>query len=151
MVNALAVVKEAGGRPPTSPGPGAATRISKHRLLMGAISLEVLFAQRIMRIFDMYFSMVRRSAAWASRESESASLMTTTKGGDHPSASNAQTQVRKTGGANGRTFEPLFGVQVHLLRLRDLLQQILNDDPIVVPDITWGQFDMKVALNDVHV
>jgi hypothetical protein len=57
---------------------GAATRMSKHRLLMGAISLLVLFAQRIIRMFDMYFSIVRRSAAWASRERESASLMITT-------------------------------------------------------------------------
>ena len=48
---------------PTSPELGAATRISKHRLLIGAINREVLFAQRIMRMFDMYFSMVRRSAA----------------------------------------------------------------------------------------
>ena len=57
---------------------GAATRISKHRLLMGAINRPVLFAHRIIRIFDMYFSMVRRRAAWASLDSESASLITTT-------------------------------------------------------------------------
>lgn len=47
----------------TSAGAGADTRMSKHRLLMGAISLLVLFAQRMMRMLDIYFSMVRRSAA----------------------------------------------------------------------------------------
>ena len=62
----------------TSSEVGAATRMSKHRLLMGAMSLLVLFAQRMMRMFDMYFSIVLRRAAWASRERESASLMITT-------------------------------------------------------------------------
>ena len=38
----------------------------------------MLFAHRIIRMFDMYFSIVRRKAAWASRDSESASLMMTT-------------------------------------------------------------------------
>lgn len=38
----------------------------------------VLFAQRMRRMFDMYFSIVRRRAACASRESESASWITTT-------------------------------------------------------------------------
>lgn len=61
--NVLTTVKEASEHPPTSSELGAATRISKHRLLMGAINREVLFAQRIIRMFDIYFSMVRRSAA----------------------------------------------------------------------------------------
>jgi len=50
-----------------------------------------------------------------------------------------------------RTFEPLLGAQIYLLRLRDLFQQILNHDPIVVSDITWSQLDVKVALDDVYV
>lgn len=70
---------------------GAATRTRRHRLLMGAMSLLVLLAQRMMRMFDMYFSMVRRSAAWASRVSESASLMMTT--GGHMSEMNYVMQV----------------------------------------------------------
>jgi len=45
----------------------------------------------------------------------------------------------------------LFSIQIHLLRLRDLLQEILNHDPVVVSDIAWGQFDVKVALDDIHV
>ena len=45
---------------------------------MGAMSFDVLLAQRMTRMFDMYFSMVRRRAACASRDRESASLMTTT-------------------------------------------------------------------------
>jgi len=49
------------------------------------------------------------------------------------------------------TFEPLLGVQIYLLCLRDLFQQILNHDPVVVSDVTWSQFDVKVALDDVHV
>jgi hypothetical protein len=57
---------------------GAATRISRQRLLIGAINREVLLAQSMMRRLVMYFSMVRRSAACASRESVSASLMMTT-------------------------------------------------------------------------
>jgi hypothetical protein len=108
--------------------------MSKQRLLIGAINREVLFAQRIMRIFDMNFSMVRRSAAWASRESKSASLITTT----------GRTRLHRHRGTptvaklNGRTFEPLLGIQIHLLRLRNLLQQILNHDPIVISDVTRG-------------
>ena len=49
------------------------------------------------------------------------------------------------------TFKTLLGVQIHLLGLRDLLQQVLNHDPVVVPNITRGQFDVKVALDDIHV
>ncbi len=57
---------------------GAATRMRRHLLLMGAMSLLVLLAHKMMRMLDMYFSMVRRSAACASRLSESASLIMTT-------------------------------------------------------------------------
>lgn len=114
---------------------------------MGAINREVLFAQRIMRMFDIYFSMVRRSAAWASRESKSASFITTTREKLLRFQRESPTELD----VNGHTFEPLFGVEVHLLRLCDLLQQILNHNPVVVPDIAWGQFDMKVALDNIHV
>lgn len=62
----------------TSSALGAATRMRRHRERIGAMSLLVLFAQRTRRMFDMYFSIVRRSAACASRESESASWITTT-------------------------------------------------------------------------
>ena len=61
--DALATANPVGEVSPTSPGLGAATRMSKHRLLMGAINREVLLAQRIIRRFVMYFSMVLRSAA----------------------------------------------------------------------------------------
>lgn len=47
----------------TSASVGAATLMSKHRLFIGAMSLLVLFAQRMIRIFDIYFSIVRRRAA----------------------------------------------------------------------------------------
>lgn len=57
---------------------GAATRIRRQRDLIGAINLEVLFAQSMIRMFVMYFSIVRRSAACASLVRESASLITTT-------------------------------------------------------------------------
>ena len=62
----------------TSSNEGAATRINRQRLLIGAINLLVLFAQRMILIFDMYFSIVLRRAAWASRDRESASLIITT-------------------------------------------------------------------------
>jgi hypothetical protein len=62
---------------------GAATRMSRHRLFIGAISRLVLLAQSIIRMFEVYFSIVRRKAACASRESESASLITTTKNGQY--------------------------------------------------------------------
>lgn len=62
----------------TSSGVGAATRIRRHLDLMGAINLEVLLAHKMILMLVIYFSMVRRSAAWASRLSESASLMMTT-------------------------------------------------------------------------
>ena len=45
---------------------------------MGAMSFPVELAQRMRRMLDMYFSMVLRSAAWASRVRLSASLMMTT-------------------------------------------------------------------------
>lgn len=61
---------------------GAATRMRRQRERMGAMSLLVLFAQRMRRMLDMYFSIVRRSAAWASRVSASASWMTTTAQGE---------------------------------------------------------------------
>lgn len=62
----------------TSVSAGAATRMSRQRDLMGAMSRLVLFAQSTRRMFAVYFSIVRRSAACASRLSESASLMMTT-------------------------------------------------------------------------
>ena len=65
-------------RPRTSSAFGAATRMRRHRERMGAMSLLVLFAHRMRRMFDMYFSIVRRRAACASRVSESASWITTT-------------------------------------------------------------------------
>jgi len=58
---------------------GAATRTKRQRLRIGAMSRLVLFAQRMIRMLDMYFSIVRRRAACASRDSESASLIITTE------------------------------------------------------------------------
>ena len=53
--------------------------------------------------------------------------------------------------SRGSTFEPLLGVQIHLLGLRDLFQQILNHDSVVIPDVARSQFDVKVTLYDVYV
>lgn len=52
--------------------------MSKQRLKIGAINLLVLFAHRMIRMFVIYFSMVRRRAACASLVNESASFMITT-------------------------------------------------------------------------
>jgi hypothetical protein len=46
---------------------GAATLTSRHLLLIGAMMLLVLLASRIKRRFGLYFSIVRRRAACASR------------------------------------------------------------------------------------
>lgn len=63
----------------TSSSSGAPTLISRHRLRIGPMIMLVDSAQRIILRLPMYFSIVRRRAAWASRESESAELMTTTE------------------------------------------------------------------------
>jgi hypothetical protein len=94
---------------------GAATRMRRHRLLIGAIRRLVLLAQRIIRMFDMYFSIVRRSAAWASRDRESASLITTTMLGIRVK--------REAGGCVGiRTLETLFRTEIHLLCLSNFFE-----------------------------
>ena len=118
----------------TSVALGAATRMSKQRERIGAMSLLVLFAQRMRRMLDMYFSIVRRSAACASRVSESASWITTTV------QAVTTDELVNAGGRNEggvrHTFEPLLRTKVHLLRLRDLLEDLLDDDLVVVPDFT---------------
>ena len=102
---------------------------------MGAMSLLVLFAQRTRRMFDMYFSIVRRSAACASRLSASASWMTTTGGVGRGKTAETQRVGAAERGA-GRTFEPLPRAQVDLLCLCDLLQDLLDDHPVIRPDLT---------------
>mmetsp|Transcript_56385 Transcript_56385/g.181031 ORF Transcript_56385/g.181031 Transcript_56385/m.181031 type:complete len:215 (-) Transcript_56385:274-918(-) len=62
----------------TSSLEGAPTRTGKHRLLSGGMIFEELSHVRMIRQVFMYRSMVRRSAACASDESEPASSMTTT-------------------------------------------------------------------------
>lgn len=54
-------------------------RISKQRLLMGVIILPVELQHRMRRKLDEYFSMVLRSACWASLDNRSASRMTATR------------------------------------------------------------------------
>ena len=66
----------------------------------------------------------------------SVSLITTTEG------ASPKSEVR--------TDTPLFDVQIYLLRLCDLLQQAPNHDPVVALDVTWGDFDVKVALGDIY-
>lgn len=83
----------------TSSSSGAATLTSKQRDRMGAMILLVDVAQRIKRKLPIYFSIVRRKADWASRERESASLITTTgRGGAQRSAAKRR---RKERGACG--------------------------------------------------
>ena len=93
------------------------------------MSLLVLLAQRMRRMLDMYFSIVRRRAAWASRVRESASWMTTTathSGGEMIGAKCWDKDKP------GRTLELLLRAEVHLLCLRDLLQDLLDDDAVIV-------------------
>ena len=108
------------------------------------MSLLVLFAQRMRRMLDMYFSIVRRSAACASRVSESASWITTTV-----QARTTDELVNAGGRCEGRvrrTFEPLLRVQVHLLRLRNLLEDVLDDHPVVVSYLTTQRHAKPVSL-----
>jgi hypothetical protein len=100
----------------TSSSSGAATRTSKHRDLIGGMSRLVELAHRISRMFGVYFSIVRRSAACASRVSESASLMITTR-----TTGSVLWWWRGGTGQKG-TLEALLGVQVDLLRLRNFFE-----------------------------
>lgn len=58
---------------------GRGTLIAKQRLLIGPITLEVELQQRMRRQVDIYFSMVRRKACWASFVSLSTSVSNTTE------------------------------------------------------------------------
>lgn len=57
---------------------GAATRTRSVRDRIGAMIPDVLFATRMRRTLLLYFSIVLRRAAWASRVKPSASFITTT-------------------------------------------------------------------------
>lgn len=76
-------------------------------------------------MFDIYFSIVRRRAACASRDSESASLMMTTMCIVKVSIRSFEEWSRWDGMRGRQTFKSLLCVQIHLLRLRYLLQQLL--------------------------
>ena len=110
---------------------GAATLIRRHRLLIGAISFDVLFAQRMIRIFVIYFSIVRRRAAWASRESESASLMTTTRN-TNKCVINKKSRSKRE---RRLTFELLFCIQIDLLSLSYLFQDLLDNNTVIYSHI----------------
>lgn len=49
------------------------------------------------------------------------------------------------------TFELLLRVQVDLLRLRDLLQNVLDDDTVVHADVARRELNVVVALHNVDV
>lgn len=49
------------------------------------------------------------------------------------------------------TFEPLFCIQIHLLRLRSFLDDFLNDKTIVCACITGCYFKMVAAPDDVDL
>lgn len=134
---------------------------------MGAMSLLVLLEQRMILMFDMYFSIVRRSAACASRVNESASLIITTVNivqfqSSTPSDQSEEARLEQ------RTLESLFGVQINLLCLCYLLQDLLDDHSIIYSHITKkvsyhaiiplvlsyaprGDLNMKIALYNIHI
>lgn len=62
----------------TSSTEGAGTRIPKHRLFIAGITLLVELQHKMSRHVAMYFSIVRRSACWASFVSLSTSVSNTT-------------------------------------------------------------------------
>ena len=102
--------------------------MSRQRLLIGAINREVLLAQSMMRKLVMYFSMVRRSAACASRESVSASLMMTTVSKIYHKSWTAE-ELRTT-------FESLLRTHVDLLSLRNFFEDFLNHYSVIISDFT---------------
>lgn len=101
--------------------------------------LLVELAQRITRRLDVYFSIVRRRADWASRDMPSASLMITTARVGAAGRSVCQSRVAWSidrGKQKKRTLEALPRVQIDLLRLRNVLEDLLNDGPVIVPEVT---------------
>lgn len=111
---------------------GAATRMSRQRDLIGEMIFEVELAQRIRRRLPMYFSIVRRRADWASRDNASASLMMTTlRERGWSQRVNADARARQK-----LTFELMSRALVHLLRLRNLFEDILNDESVICASIT---------------
>lgn len=62
----------------TSSTLGRGTLTARHLLLMGAITFEVELQHRISRQVNMYFSIVRRKACWASLVRRSTSVSSTT-------------------------------------------------------------------------
>jgi hypothetical protein len=48
-------------------------------------------------------------------------------------------------------FELLLGRLVHLLSLRDLLQKVLHNNPVVVSNVGRGDFEMIVGRDDVEL
>ena len=104
----------------------------KHRLLMGLI-IELLDSQHIMiRIFEEYFSMVRRSVCCASRLILSASKITTTK--------LYHTNVVFI----YNTFKRVFRF-AQLLSLRKIFDYFLNNYSIIYSNLTRIKFHVKVA------
>ncbi len=51
---------------------------------------------------------------------------------------------------NHHHFEPLPRVLVHLLRLRDFFQQVLDDNTVEVADVAGGDFEMVDGGDDVE-
>lgn len=89
---------------------------------------------RISLIFELNFSMVLLRACWASLVNLSASVMTATR---HIQRSRENRQAL-------RTFKraPQF---VHLLRLGNVLDYVLNNNAIVDSGIAGVNLDMMVA------
>jgi hypothetical protein len=98
---------------------------------MGAIRRLVLLAHSMIRMLDMYFSIVRRRAACASRDRESASLIITTTylqwDGCEYSPYRCLVYIQ--------TFEPLFGVEINLLSLRYLFKEFLDNNSVEIASL----------------
>lgn len=137
----------------TSSSDGAPTRSRRHLERMGPMILEVELAQRMIRRLAVYFSIVRRRADWASRESRSASLMMTT--GRDVSWCRVERE---------RTLESLLRVEVDLLSLRNLLEDVGDDSSIVHASVAAAvstgrgeqdergrEFNMIIRLDDVEI
>lgn len=126
---------------------GAATRTAKHRLRIAGRTRDVDWQQRINRQETTYFSIVRRSACWASRVNLSASTSKITITNfikKHPSTDQSF--------CHQHTFERSLFDLIDLASWRNRFDQFLNDNSIINSNVTKIQIftrSRSIELNHI--
>lgn len=118
---------------PTSASPSTGVRSSKHLLRIGPIIRLAEVEIRTSRILALNFSMVLRNECCASLDRRSASKITATTN-----------QCNDFSKMCLHTFKGLFGF-INLLRLGELLDYLLDGNPVKYSRICWTKFNMIVA------